>query len=99
MNGTETILRTEHTGDLTQAIKAFGVSVADMVKSLGELIQAIVAALDMTALQNLLAWYLAYNWAKQARPKWVAIMNRTKKRRTRKKYRDRILREYKEASQ
>lgn len=42
------------------------------------------------------AWefVLAYAWACGARPKWVRILNRTKKHRTRKKYQDRILRAY-----
>ena len=36
----------------------------------------------------------AVKWAETAKPEWVRIMRRTKKRRTRKKYMDRIVREY-----
>lgn len=38
----------------------------------------------------------AIKWAEVNRPKWVAIMRRTKKHRIRKKYADRILRAYEE---
>lgn len=41
-------------------------------------------------------WNRAYHWAEKHRPKWVAIMNRTKKRRIVNKYRNRILKAYKE---
>lgn len=39
-------------------------------------------------------WQMAQLWAYGARPEWMRIYNRTKKRRTRKKYHDKILREY-----
>ena len=39
-------------------------------------------------------WLSAYVWACKEHPKWVNILNRTKKSRTRKKYQDRILRAY-----
>lgn len=37
---------------------------------------------------------VAYKWAERVHPEWVKIMRRTKKRRIRKKYADRIWREY-----
>lgn len=36
----------------------------------------------------------AISWARSERPKWYAIYCRTKKKRTRKKYLDKIVREY-----
>lgn len=36
----------------------------------------------------------AISWARSARPSWYAIYYRTKKKRIRKKYLDRIIREY-----
>ena len=36
----------------------------------------------------------AISWARSARPTWHAVYHRTKKKRTRKKYLDRIIREY-----
>lgn len=41
---------------------------------------------------------LAYGWARGSHPEWVKILDRTKKKRIRKKYRDRILRAYLEAT-
>ena len=41
----------------------------------------------------------AFLWAETHRPEWVRIHGRTKKKRTRKKYRDRIVRAYREAVQ
>lgn len=37
---------------------------------------------------------VAYKWAERVHPEWVKIMRRTKKCRIRKKYADRIWREY-----
>lgn len=99
MNNNKLPARVENMTAVQQAFSALGVSAANLVRSLGEFIQAAVATLNLKPWQEVCTWYLAYNWAKQARPKWVAIMERTKKRRVRKKYRNRILREYKEASQ
>lgn len=36
----------------------------------------------------------AFLWAKYTHPEWLKILNRTKKRRIKEKYRKRILREY-----
>lgn len=82
-----------------QAFEAMGVALGEAAKALGKV---VLAAADMAAallhgpLRDADAWYKALNWAKRQYPEWVAIMNRTKKRRVRKKYHDRILRAYKE---
>ena len=62
----------------------------------------MTAALSESLSQISAAWQqnpswefvLAYAWACEAQPKWVNILNHTKKNRTRKKYQDRILRAY-----
>lgn len=76
-------------------VEAMGVSLREAAKALGECGRA---AADMVAalLRDADPWYKALNWAKRQYPEWVAIMNRTKKRRVRKKYKNRILRAYKE---
>lgn len=82
-----------------QAFEAFGVTIGEAVKALGKMVQAAVdafAALYVSPMRDALTWYVALNWAKRQYPEWVAIMNRTKKRRVRKKYKNRILRAYKE---
>ena len=82
-----------------QAFEAFGVALGETAKVLGKV---ALAASDMAAAllhclpRDALTWYVALTWAKRQYPEWVAIMNRTKKRRVRKKYHDRILRAYKE---
>lgn len=48
---------------------------------------ALVDCTDLTFVR-------AYAWAAVQHPEWVRILNRTKKRRTRKKYQDRIMRAY-----
>lgn len=65
---------------------------ANFSKTAGELIKAIEEAVFSISGIELACAYL---WAKEIHPEWVAIMNRTKKKRIRKKYKDRILREYK----
>lgn len=82
--------------DLEPTRKAF----AALAEAAGQVVKAVAAWLTSaaqiltTAWGDNLQWALAYNWAKAAHPEWVGILNRTKKRRTRKKYQDRIMRAY-----
>ena len=70
--------------------------------SLCEILSHAAAVLAENMAQISAAWrqdpswefVLAYAWACGAKPRWVIILNRTKKQRTRKKYQDRILRAY-----
>ena len=70
---------------LTEAFRDFADATAKVMKALAEVLSSIC---DTEFLR-------AYRWAEKAHPEWVAILNRTKKKRIRKKYQDRILREYK----
>lgn len=70
---------------LTEALRNFAEAAVKAAKALVETLSSIC---DIEFL-------LAYCWAKEAHPEWVVILNRTKKKRIRKKYQDRILREYK----
>lgn len=82
-----------------QAFEAMGVALGEAAKVLGEAARAAAdafAALYVSPMRDALTWCVALTWAKRQYPEWVAIMNRTKKRRVRKKYHDRILRAYKE---
>lgn len=84
---------------MTAATMRVNVALKKMAESVGELFRAVAdwvsaASALLTPLLTESQWHLAYNWAKSAHPEWVAILNRTKKRRTRKKYRDRIRRAY-----
>lgn len=82
-----------------QAIDALVVAIGEAAKVLGGVVRAAAdafAAQYVSPMRDADTWYEALNWAKRQYPEWVAIMNRTKKRRVRKKYHDRILRAYKE---
>ena len=84
---------------LAEASRKASEALQIIAANLGELFRAVADWVHTTAvlLTPLLVepqWRLACIWAKGAHPEWVAIMNRTKKRRTRKKYRDRIRRAY-----
>ena len=70
---------------LNEAFRNFGEAAGKVIKALMEILPSIF---DTEII-------LAYHWAKEAHPEWVVILNRTKKKRIRKKYQDRILREYK----
>lgn len=69
---------------------------------LKEIVEQAAATLSESLKQVSAQWWsdpsmefvLAYAWACEARPEWVRRLNCTKKARTRKKYQDRILRDY-----
>ena len=85
------------TPELKEAFVALGAAAACAARTMGECVQACANEFYsrlIEPLQVVLTEYNAYAWAKTAHPEWVGILNRTKKRRTRKKYRDRILRAY-----
>lgn len=76
---------------MTTALQPFVEAFADIRRKLAESIPTMCNALyEMVGG----TWFCAYAWATVHRPKWVNILNRTKKRRTRKKYQDRIMRAY-----
>ena len=84
---------------LAEANRKVSEALQNIAANLGELFRAVSdwvrsAAAQLAPLLAETQWSLAYIWAKSAHPEWVAIMNRTKKRRTRKKYADRIRRAY-----
>lgn len=70
--------------------------IAESVRELGRVLTRCFCdiTIQLTPRLHDFQWYLQYVWAESAHPEWVAILNRTKKRRTRKKYRDRIRRAY-----
>ena len=85
------------------AIAEFNIAVSNLREAVVEAFQPIVDQMAnlATKLSDLFtAWnencvfIKAYFWACNAHPEWVKILNRTKKKRTRKKYQDRILRAY-----
>ena len=79
-----------------------------LANSLGEVLAALVEALGKEinkVLENLksigaafntldLEWCKALIWAEAEHPEWIRIYERTKKKRIRKKYRDKITRGY-----
>lgn len=86
--------------DFADAFSKMAQAAQDAVRALVEAITQTAAALteslpDISALFSLET--RAMLWASNKHPEWVAIYNRTKKRRTRKKYLDRIMRAYEEA--
>lgn len=61
--------------------------------------KAIVDAVCETFKHLDLKWCLAVMHASRHHPEWLTVYERTKKRRTKKKYRDRILRDYERSLQ
>lgn len=85
---------------MQEAFTALGAACAAAAKALVEMVQAAVnvySSMFVGTMRDTLICYAAYNWARVEHPEWVGILNRTKKRRTWKKYHDRILRAYREA--
>lgn len=76
---------------LNEAFRDVGNALGELAKAVGNAIKAIAESLYARFDTE---FCLAYLWAKEAHPEWVTILNRTKKKRIRKKYQDRILREY-----
>lgn len=67
----------------------------DMGEAMALVINSAFSCLtDAFASVKFDTWLLAVIWAEDAHPEWTAIYYRTKKARIRKKYRDRIMREY-----
>lgn len=86
--------------DFSDAVAQMAQAAQDAVRALAEAITSTAAALaeslpDISALFSL--ENRAMLWASNKHPEWLTIYNRTKKRRIRKKYRDRIMRAYEEA--
>ena len=81
--------------NLEQKIDRVTETLRELCRSMADL-SVVISTITVPELHviRLYERRLAYNWAKSAHPEWVAILNRTKKRRTRKKYRDRIRRAY-----
>lgn len=78
--------------NLDEALREFGNAIGNLAKAIGKVIKELAKNLQ---LDFDIEFLLAYNWAKKEHPEWVTILNRTKKKRIRKKYQDWILREYK----
>ena len=69
--------------DISDMMFAFADAVAECIKSVMP---------TLTFLND--ERFLSHIWACGNKPEWVHIMNRTKRKRIKKKYADRILREY-----
>lgn len=85
--------------DFSAAVAKMTQAAQDAARALAEAITSTSAALaenlpDISALLSLEG--RAMLWASNKHPEWLTIYNRTKKRRIRKKYRDRIMRAYEE---
>lgn len=80
-----------------EAAKIMGQTCANLAAEITEKTIPALQALRAAFAPNAIAereWRMAQLWAYGARPEWMKIYNRTKKRRTRKKYRDKIVRVY-----
>lgn len=69
---------------VTESIKSVADSLTQFFDSFANWLGSIVPAVDL----------LAYYKAQKEHPEWVKRANRSKKKRIRKKYHDRIMREY-----
>lgn len=65
-----------------------------VIETFTEIWRTLTGAVTELGGSDTFIWLRAYVWACEAHPKWVNILNRTKKRRIRKKYQDRIMRAY-----
>lgn len=74
---------------LRRSIDAIMPVLQEIATAAGEIVGKLSPAYAKLALLQ-----AAYAWAIDEHPEWVRIMNRTKKRRTAKKYNDRIVRAY-----
>ena len=74
------------------------VALQELAKAAGEVVAAfadlIAEAFAPLSLEQVVQCKLAYEEAERERPTWVHFATRHKKRRIRKKYHDRIMREY-----
>lgn len=75
--------------ELTAAFRKVGHAVVQAYREMAD-----AALLIIESNREAFMWKLAYTWACTAQPEWVTIYHRTKKYRIRKKYYDRIMREY-----
>lgn len=76
--------------DLANSIASALVPAIEAAKRVYDEISATLAPFILVDYE----WEKAQLWAYANRPEWLRIYNRTKKRRTRKKYYDKIVREY-----
>lgn len=83
------------TADLRAALEPVSARIAASIEQLAAILRENLASISAAwRLDPSLEFVLAYVWACGAQPKWVNVLNHTKKDRTRKKYQDRILRAY-----
>ena len=81
--------------DLRTALEPALTQIAAVVGQMATVLRENMAQISAAWQQDpSLEFVLAYAWACGAQPKWVNVLNHTKKDRTRKKYQDRILRAY-----
>ena len=91
---------TKAVATLAESMIATSTAAVEMVAALAELLTPARKGVEcvIEALQPYVEQYAeqqaAISWARSARPAWYAIYYRTKKKRTRKKYLNRIIREY-----
>lgn len=88
--------------DLSLAVNKLSTAVGNFALATGELVRAIIrATIDVLpfAIEAIVTNYesIAYTWAERYHPEWMKIFRRTKKKRIRKKYHDRIMRSFREA--
>lgn len=86
------LMQAEIVDALTPAIDAF----MAFCKELGRTLSAVVERLGQIVFDDQMEFIVAYSWAQKSKPEWVHRLNHTKKKRTRKKYQDMILRSYRE---
>lgn len=88
---------------LSNAASQAGAALAEIVTAMAETIKEALQpwrCCDTTPeWSTILETIRAQAWATEHRLKWVKILERTKKRRIRKKYTDRILRAYRESKE
>lgn len=79
------------TNNLSTAIGNFASAAVEFVKALANAVPFVIEAIKSGEEG------IAYTWAENTHPEWMKIHRRTKKKRIRKKYHDRIMRAFREA--
>lgn len=77
--------------NLLTSIGNFAFAAVEFVRAIANVLPSVIEAIKSGEEM------IAYTWAENTHPEWIKILRRTKKKRIRKKYHNRIMRGFREA--
>lgn len=80
--------------ELNEAAAKVAAAAVEFARVLGQAVAAAFEKIEWKSICAVAAYEMAYAKAQQDRPEWVHRANNSKKKRIRKKYHDRIMRQY-----